>query len=172
MLLWIDLETTGLSFTQDVPIEVGMILTEEKDLKEIARCSWLIRMPGYNYVPTVEFVKNMHIENGLLRELHKAGDFTASMHDERMVAWLRMVCPNVDEIELHPAGSSVHFDVRFIEQWFPELYSLLHHRHFDVSSIKMLSMIKGEEYDKGPVDPHRALGDLDNDIQWIKDNYK
>jgi len=167
MLLWLDMETTGLDYEVDIPIEVGIILMKENGLKEVARKSWLCAVRDFDFHPYEQFVHRMHTDNGLLAELEQATVFRSySDVDDTICAWLDANTPP-EEI-LYPAGSSVHFDVRFAERRLPQLYSKFYHRHLDVSSIKMLSMLVGAEYDKGPADPHRALGDLDNDILWLK----
>jgi oligoribonuclease len=175
MLLWLDMETTGLNFEQDIPLEVGIILMEENGMVEIARKSWLCTCINFIWEPNNEFVHKMHTDNGLLEEMHAHPFVYGSYYeiDNEICEWiLHDALKDHPGYQLHPAGSSVHFDVRFAERRFPKFYSLLHHRHFDVSSIKMLSMLNGNEYDKGPDDPHRALADLDNDINWLKNNWR
>lgn len=171
-LLWIDLETTGLNFDQDIPIEVGLILTTF-DLTEISRRNWICRVKDYDYEPRNLFVHDMHSRNGLLQELFDTEPWSSySRLDEIMENWLHFELFHLpkynSEEPIHPAGSSVYFDVRFVERRFPSLFRRLHYRYLDVSSIKMLALIEGHEYDKGPEDIHRALSDLDNDIDWLK----
>jgi oligoribonuclease len=166
MLLWIDLETTGLNFYQDIPLEVGIILTDH-DLKEIARFSTLCAVVGYNFEPQNEFVYQMHSDNGLLEDLGFAPVYSNyTKIDEEISAFLEEFNPQVDD--LHPAGSSVWFDVRFCERYFPHTHAHFHHRHYDVSSVKMFKETLEGEYDKTP-DAHRAIADLEIDIAWVKD---
>lgn len=167
MLLWIDLETTGLDPVQDIPLEVGLILMEENGMVEIARRSWLCSVYGFDYMPHDQFVHEMHTKNGLLYDLKIAKKTYPSFSfiDDEMCDWLFTF---TDVQQFTPAGSSVHFDVDFIRKRFSRLANHLHHRHLDVSSVKMLYPLIGEEYEKGPEDIHRALSDLDNDIAWLK----
>jgi oligoribonuclease len=172
MLLFLDMETTGLDYFADIPLEVGIILMEEKGMREIARNSWLCRVQGFIAEPTNEFVFNMHTKNGLLAELRESSTRTwdsFSQIDDDICSWVERESIEVFGTEpgtWYLAGSSVHFDRRFAERRFPRFNSMLHHRHFDVSSIKMLSMLEGESYEKGE-EPHRALADLDLDIAWV-----
>lgn len=171
ILCWIDLETTGLSYAQDIPMEVGIILTDIR-LKEIARMSWLCNVRDWDFVPQNEFVLDMHTKNGLLGELYQSEEATWNLYDQSITDWISDEAgsfADYEPVQLHPAGSSVHFDVRFCEKFFPTFSSMLHHRHYDVSSVKMFYQTLLGTYDTGPVDPHRALGDLDNDIAWIRE---
>lgn len=171
MLLWIDIETTGLNPSQDIPLEVGLILMEEGMglNKEIGRRNWICKVYNFDFVPHDQFVADMHTKNGLLDRLRDDNTKvypSYSYIDDEMTDWIMTYVPEIPK--LHPAGSSVHFDRAFIERRFPRLNSHLHHRHLDVSSVKMLYPQVGLEYDKGPEDNHRALSDLDHDIEWLK----
>lgn len=171
MLLWIDIETTGLSPFQDIPLEVGLILMDEgANLHlEIGRRNWICAVENFHFEPDDQFVADMHTRNGLLAELRNAKKVYQSYFeiDDEITDWI-MTYVDIPTTQLHPAGSSVHFDRSFIERRFPRLNSHLHHRHLDVSSVKMLFPQVGLEYDKGPEDVHRALSDLDNDIEFLK----
>lgn len=170
MLLWIDTETTGLDPERDIPLEVGLILMEEgANLhREIGRRSWICAVKDFDFYPSDQFVHEMHTKNGLLNDLKIAKKVYQSYNeiDDEMCDWLfTFVDPTTT---LHPAGSSVHFDVDFIRRRFPRLAHHLHHRYLDVSSVKMLYPQIGREYDKGPEDIHRTLSDLDHDIAWLQ----
>lgn len=175
VLCWIDLETTGLNSMQDIPLEVGIILTDIR-LNEFARESWLCTVRDFIWEPTDPFVLEMHTKNGLLEEMNNVvGQYISyTTIDEEIEDWLikqltlQYGLTERQNLVIHPAGSSVHFDLDFIRKRFPSFYRQLHHRHYDVSSIKMFYQTLLGAYDPGPIDDHRALADLDNDIAWIR----
>lgn len=172
LLCWIDLETTGLDPFDDEILECGIILTE-MDLTEIVRHSWVFPYPYDARENHNVIVKDMHDKNGLWIECDKLYNFHSLSEPtwQEIVNWVEY---HAEGRKLYPAGSSVHFDTTFLKlhNFGQKLESMLYHRHFDVSSIKMLAQVAGGTYDKGPEDPHRALGDLDNDINWLKDNMR
>ena len=176
MLLWIDIETTGLNVTQDIPLEVGFILTHDNytAMGEVARMNWICKVHNWDFEPHDPFVHDMHTKSGLLDLLRRSNTEYQSYHaiDLQMMDWLQSQAYGFLGLDgtypsLHPAGSSVHFDRTFLKKYFPLVESLLHHRHLDVSSVKMLYPFVGLEYHKEPEDPHRALADLDLDIAWL-----
>ena len=71
-LLWLDIETTGLSENEDLLLEVGLILTDDH-LCVTASTNVVI---GYNRIRelvTNEFVRKMHEGNGLLDTVECSG---------------------------------------------------------------------------------------------------
>lgn len=171
LLCWIDLETTGLDPLDDYILECGIILTK-MDLTEVARQSWVFPFPIDEKPNYDQIVQDMHTKNNLWVECDEkySDKWFSEFIWGNIVDWLDSYGEGA---KLYPAGSSVHFDTSFLANdglGGHKVYGKLYHRHFDVSSIKMLAQVAGGKYDKGPEDPHRALGDLDNDINWLKDN--
>lgn len=182
-LLFLDIETTGLTHGEDLLLEVGMIVTDMQ-LNELqdGRISFLVHWSTGQldeYLQGKDFVREMHTKNGLLQEVA-----TSPLGEDEDIVLIRVKdwivdYQNMHEIKnFHPAGSSVHFDVTWLDYEF--LYKVgypsfskaanLHHRYYDVSAIKMfLQMTVADgEYNPGPEDEHRALSDLENDIAWVK----
>ena len=57
------------------------------------------------------------------------------------------------------AGASVHFDHDFLKVHMPHFASLLSHKHYDVSAIKLFAQSRGMP--KGPkAEAHRAAADV------------
>ena len=69
-LLWVDLESTGLSTREDAIIEVAAVLTDA-DLNELGRYESLVRLDeaGWERLMANDFVRTMHEGNGLLDAL-------------------------------------------------------------------------------------------------------
>ena len=169
LLVWIDLETTGLDPFEDVILEIGVIVTS-MELVEIDRASWVI---GANneiakrMYEADEVVRKMHTNNDLWKDVVNSA-LTSKDVEEEFINFLLRQTDTFRDAALHPAGSSVHFDVNFLNAHMRRVALMLHHRHYDVSSVKMFEQTLTGEYDKGPEDPHRAIGDLENDLAWIR----
>lgn len=182
MLCWIDLETTGLDPGNDFILEVGIILTDHK-LNHLSSYSWLINyhsdplvmqflldLNEGNLGPEYQIVHEMHTKNHLLEEVICNSTLpTLEEAEEGIFNFIDDFANEYCQGEgIHPAGSSVHFDIDFLRHYMPKVTELFHHRHYDVSSIKMYFESRSGVYDKGPEDEHRALSDLANDINWIR----
>jgi oligoribonuclease len=71
-MLWIDLETTGLLALSEVPLELGLTITDKWGAV-IGEWKTLIWEASPEYFDALEnmipYVRNMHEENGLLSDL-------------------------------------------------------------------------------------------------------
>jgi oligoribonuclease len=74
------------------------------------------------------------------------------------------------------AGSSIHFDRRFMAKYMPELDARFSHQHYDVSSMKLFAESQGMSKFK-KAEAHRAVADIDESIRhlvevrkWLKEN--
>ncbi|MGI9215318.1 MAG: exonuclease domain-containing protein, partial [Gammaproteobacteria bacterium] len=73
-LIWIDLEMTGLNPDFNHILEIAMVITDP-NLNIISEpFNQIIYQPAENLVNMVDFVKNMHIKNGLLQTLTQGLD--------------------------------------------------------------------------------------------------
>lgn len=189
--LWLDLETTGLEVDLCDILEVAVILTD-KDYNEIKRGHAYV-LPLHNdwedFPPLMEsylsfisedeahnFAYQMHMESGFLELWKKAviNDTALNLFNcENFL--IDFVKDNIDMLEeplIVLAGSSVHYDHQFIEPNFPEFNKLLHHRHHDLSAIKLfINSIENGVSDKfrNDVTPkHIAMNDLDSDLNWAR----
>lgn len=137
MLVWIDLETTGLDPAEDALLEVAVVLTDD-DLNEVDAYESVVRQPDEAWRDRVAdntFVRDMHTANGLLEEVGRGGGAPIA-HVEREV--LDMLARNGAE-GAPVAGSSVRLDRNFVDAHMPHLASALHYRTVDVSTVKELA---------------------------------
>lgn len=138
-LLWIDLETTGLSAQDDVPLELGLILTNKWG-DELASHSWLVyEEDNVNFMNAVdncpEVVERMHHTSGLWLALENEESYTRDNLDRVACRWLQSqgVPPGV----IPMTGSSIgSLDRPFVQHHFPNLNKFFNYRNVDISSIK------------------------------------
>jgi oligoribonuclease len=163
MLVWMDLETTGLDPVTDQILEIGVVITNDH-LQEGARGSWLIRPRRYPVMD--DYVFTMHTNSGLLAEVDRGKNL--GWTEWNIEQWIDLRRPDAmpkDEPWML-AGSSVWFDRSFMKLHMPELEKRFGYRMIDVSTIKELIKRWRPQfaYDPPGEKPHRALGDLDHSI--------
>lgn len=182
VLVWVDIETTGLDAEKDVPLELGIKVTDT-NLKVLHEKAWLVFEPGWRerLLGADSFVQEMHTKSNLKSELFdyslNAEETPAQFISSRAVYWL------VEVLELptgeYPlCGSSVHFDRKFLQKYFPALHSFFSYRNIDVSTVKELckrlrpkiyekNILNNPRFDKANA-KHRVLDDIDNSIEELK----
>lgn len=157
--VFLDFETTGLDEQVCEPIEVALVVTDEQ-LNELDNFEAVLSpalAPSY-WEPAA---REMHERSGLGWLARSRGDRT-----DVVAPWL-MACLSPftgPDVTLHLAGNSVHFDRRFLKRYFPDVEVLLHHRHLDVSSIRMLAEAAGHPPLSGEK-PHRAMADVRRSLE-------
>ena len=151
--LAVDLETTGLDPTRHKPLELGLALVTP-DLTVTTRASWVIPWRPES-IPALrrdagEHVDAMHEASGLWRDCAAAaGNLYAMLRGQDLpTVWGRYaeVIAWVYEHAAHPAipllGSSVHFDARWLDAWFPHVLAphgdTRTHRLADISALREL----------------------------------
>lgn len=147
MLLFLDLETTGLDAAHNIVLEVAAILVRD-DFSEVARFGRVI-----GWAPAARFstgdcryydidpvVIAMHTTNGLwaasARSPHKCVTVDADL-----AAFVRTHCgADVGEKQgPQLAGNTINFDRAFLKRLFPETHALLHYRNLDVTTLNEMS---------------------------------
>lgn len=179
LMLWVDMESTGLSFEHDVPLEVGLKLTDLNGIV-IDHFQSLIALPEWNdivedRIQNDEFVGPMHTKSGLWMDWKRIKDepaYEPAKVQERIQAWFRG--KDLVHFVQPMCGSTVHFDRDLMRIWMPHVESFFHYRNIDMSTLKELcskltphiwsSRPWAEEKDK----PHRALLDLDHSLREYK----
>jgi oligoribonuclease len=167
-LVWVDLETSGLSPTDDQILEIAIVITDW-DLQEIAEPFSRVVRPaqGTNYnSECVVFPKmhrrviEMHAKSGLLTAVGNTGDDDwTSVVESQARDYLADNGASGGPI----AGASPHFDMSFLRYHMPHLAQCFDHRCFDVSTLVQAhrmwigSLPKDEPR-------HRALDDIRGSI--------
>lgn len=134
LLVWIDLETTGLDPKIDAILEIACVVTDG-DLRDRAAAFSVVtnaaRDRAFSSLPAR--VQEMHGSSGLWSE-SLASRFSEVNAGVALLEYLRIHVPPGARPEL--AGSSVHFDRMFLHEHMPAVLEPLHYRHLDVSSVR------------------------------------
>jgi oligoribonuclease len=167
ILIWIDLEMTGLNTRSDVITEIAMIVTDYQ-LNEKARFETTIKY-SENLLRTKfsanEFWVNRPREMAqMITDCQKGMSLSSAQNKI-----IRIIHEYVDAEKEAPilAGNSIHSDKLFIDAKMKKLSKVLHYRLLDVSSFKVwLQGTTGIERKKKQA--HRALGDIEESIDELK----
>lgn len=166
-IVWIDCEMTGLSLEQDALIEVAVLVTDG-DLNILGDGVDLVIKPSDAALEQMnDFVRNMHIESGLLPEL--AQGTTMEDAQQRVLDYIKQYVPEAGKAVL--GGNSVGTDKTFLARDMPELIDYLHYRVIDVSTIKEISrrwFPKALWNAPAKTGNHRALGDIHDSIDELR----
>lgn len=159
-LLWLDLETTGLSPERDSILEVAVAVTDRR-FEIRAADVWVVAFDG----PVDTWAATNHRQ---LLELCKQSHQTLSTVEWAIVAFIDAHCPANERLVL--AGSSIHFDRAFVRARMPNLEHRLHYRMLDVSSFKEALRAAGHSYREGGAKAHRAMPDVEASVDELR-NY-
>lgn len=168
VLVWMDLEMTGLDHTKDVIVEIATIVTDD-ELRIIAEGPDLVVHAPDEILATMEpIVVEMHTRSGLLDAI-KASTLTLEDAGRQTLEFIVEHVPIPSTVPL--CGNSIGTDRRFLATWLPAIERHLHYRSVDVSSIKELvrrwypTEIGGAPRKAGL---HRALDDIRASIEELR----
>ena len=160
MLVWMDLEMTGLDATRDVIVEIATIVTDD-ELNIVAEGPDLVIHQDEEALANMEqIVIDMHTRSGLLTEI-RASTITLEEAGAATLAFIKQHVPTASTVPL--CGNSIGMDRRFLTAYLPDIETWLHYRSIDVSSVKELvrrwyPQVKNELPHK--TGTHRALDDI------------
>lgn len=165
--MWVDCEMTGLDTDNDVLIEVAALVTDH-DLNVLGDGVDMVIKPTQDKIDGMnDFVRNMHVESGLLDDL--ASGVSLVEAEQAVLTYLREWIPEAGKVPL--AGNSIATDRAFIAKYMPELDKFLHYRMIDVSSVKELAKRwypRAYFAAPGKTGNHRALGDIQDSIAELR----
>ena len=164
-LVWIDLETTGLSLKKDKIIEIAVLVTDTQlNLLDESGYVGYINITEADVSLMEDIVKEMHTKNRVI-ELCKKSSLTIGDVDGGSVEYISKF---VQKNEAPLCGNNIAFDRSFIEYNMPLLANYIHYRNIDVSTIKQLNKIwKNDIYKKGD-STHEALDDIKHSIEELR----
>lgn len=110
MIVFVDVETTGLFENEGHLLEVALVLTDD-DLNEVAHVSTLVRPVGRDVdaLQMDDVVRAMHIKNGLLDELKRPGVPRRYEAEALLVEWVKKAFEGVPDVATEKC---VHCDKR------------------------------------------------------------
>ncbi len=168
MLVWIDLEMTGLDADRDHVLEIATVITDD-DLNVVGdSLDLVIHQPPEVLGLMGDVVSKMHHASGLTDEVRLSA---LSLEDaqRQTLDFIRGHVPEAGTIPL--CGNSIGMDRRFLNRWLPEIENHLHYHVVDVSSIKELAVrwypvlaAQRPRKRKG----HRALDDILESIEELR----
>jgi oligoribonuclease len=134
MLVWMDLEMTGLDPTRDVIVEIATLLTDD-ELEVIGEGPDLVlHASEAQLAAMVPVVAEMHASSGLTEAI-RASTTTIEEASKETIAFL---ADHVVKGEVPLCGNSIGTDRRFLQEYLPEVESWFHYRNVDVSTVKEL----------------------------------
>ncbi|CAB4882794.1 unannotated protein [freshwater metagenome] len=160
MLVWMDLEMTGLDATRDVIVEIATIVTDD-ELNIVAEGPDLVIHQSDDALSKMEqIVVDMHTRSGLLDAI-RASTVTLEEAGAATLAFIKQHVPAANSVPL--CGNSIGMDRRFLTAYLPDIENWLHYRSIDVSSVKELvrrwyPQVKNDLPHK--TGTHRALDDI------------
>jgi oligoribonuclease len=168
MLVWMDLEMTGLDPGRDVIVEIATLVTDD-ELEIIAEGPDLVvattpeKLAGMDQV-----VVDMHTRSGLLTAIQES---TITLEDAgaQTLAFIREHVPEPRTVPL--CGNSIGTDRRFLAAYLPEIEDHLHYRSIDVSTIKELARRwYPDTLSKAPGKSggHRAMDDIRESVAELR----
>lgn len=168
MLVWLDLEMTGLDHRRDQILEIAVVVTDD-DLNPLDEgIQLVIHQPTEILALMESIVSEMHHRSGLSAEV-RASTLSLEEAGEQALAYIKKHVPEASQEAL--CGNSIGMDRRFLDAWLPKIEEHLHYHVVDVSSIKELAKrwypqeVKLRPKKK---DGHRALEDIHESIQELR----
>jgi oligoribonuclease len=168
VLVWMDLEMTGLDHDHDVIVEIATIVTDD-DLAIVAEGPDLVVHADEDALARMgDVVRTMHTSSGLLEQI-RASTVDLATAGAETLAFIQEHVPESRTVPL--CGNSIGTDRRFLARWLPEIEEYLHYRSVDVSSVKELARRwYPEAVAKAPGKhgTHRALDDIRESIAELR----
>jgi len=165
VIVWADVETTGLRAHKNYLLEIAVLVTD-LDLNILDDTGYhavVNHHKGFVYNHANDYVRNMHTTSGLWDRLESGTPLWKI--DEEVLTYIKQFAPTQRTARL--AGNSVRLDANFFDEWLPRSAEHLHYRILDVSSIAFEAHIRGI-----PLFPkaetHEAMTDIRESIEELR----
>jgi oligoribonuclease len=168
VLVWMDLEMTGLDPDRHVIVEIATLVTDDA-LDVVAEGPDLVVHHGADVLGEMnDLVREMHTGSGLLRQIEES-TITLDEAGRRTLEFIVEHCPTPRTVPL--GGNSIGTDRRFLAKYLPEIEEHLHYRSIDVSTVKELCRRwYPEAFARCPAKntTHRALDDIRESLAELR----
>jgi len=135
VLVWMDLEMTGLDPARHVIVEIATLVTDD-ELAIVAEGPDLVVHTDAGHLADMEpVVRDMHTRSGLLAAI-ESSTMTLEEAGRQTLEFLKAHVPDKGTVPL--CGNSIGTDRRFLAVQLPDIESWLHYRSVDVSTVKEL----------------------------------
>lgn len=173
MLIWMDLEMTGLDPQTHVIVEIATLVTDD-ELEVVAEGPDLVIHQSDDVLARMDaFVTDMHTKSGLLDKI-RTSTVTEAEAMRQTLDFIKQHSPEPGRIPL--AGNSIRTDRSFLAKYMPEIENWLHYRCVDVSTVKELvkRWYPGVEHTRpsNGGQTHRAMDDVRDSVaemRWYRD---
>ena len=167
LLVWIDLEMTGLEPEKDMILEIATLITDNS-LEIVAKGPELIIHQSDVVLGSMnDWCKKQHGKTGL-SEAVRASTISLEQAEQQTLEFIQKYCKK----QTSPlCGNTIYQDRAFLHKHMPKIDQFLHYRIIDVSSVKEL--VK-RWYPQHPLiefkksDTHRALADIQESVSELK----
>lgn len=168
VLVWLDMEMTGLDPVRERIIEVATILTDGQLVEIGPGPDLVIHQPDEVLAAMDDWNKKHHGGSGLTDRV-RASAVTEGDAEAQTLEFINKHVGAKERPVL--AGNSIHQDRRFIRRYMPALDARLHYRMVDVSTIKELArrwypQVVTKQPPKN--ESHRALDDIRESIEELR----
>lgn len=165
VLIWMDLEMTGLNPEKDVIIEIASLATDW-DLNLLETGPDLAISVSDQMLDSMDpWCVEHHGKSGLTERCRQS-KITQAEAERVTLAWVKSLVPQgVTPL----CGNSIHQDRRFLTKYMPELEDYFHYRNLDVSTVKELAK---RWYPQLPPfkkeGKHKALDDILESVEELR----
>lgn len=166
LLVWVDMEMTGLRPDHDRIIEVALVITDESLTVRAQSESFAIRQTDEVLGGMDQWNQSTHKRSGLIDRVRVSPWSEASAEQ----ALLDFLTPWVPSGKSPMCGNSICQDRRFMARYMPRLESFFHYRNLDVSTLKELCRRWRPEVARkfGKRGAHTALADIFESIDELR----
>lgn len=168
LLLWLDMEMTGLDPARERVLEIATIVTDDALVEVAAGPALVMHQPDELLAAMDRWNTEHHGASGLT-ERSRTSTVTEADAEAQTLAFVDAHFGPKDRPVL--CGNSIHQDRRFIRRYLPAFDARLHYRMIDVSTIKELGRrwYPTELAAQPPkAESHRALDDIRESIAELR----
>lgn len=167
LLVWMDLEMTGLDPDRERIIEMATLITDSA-LEIVAEGPELVVHQPDSLLDAMDAWNTKHHGESGLTDRVRASSITEADAEAQTLEFIAAHC---GKRTAPLAGNSIYQDRRFLARYMRELNEHLHYRNVDVSTIKeLVRRWHPAIYEAAPAkkEAHRALDDIRESISELR----